>query len=77
MPTLKIIKNIKINMYFKDHPPPHFHICVGSKSEVIEIATLNTYAGGGTISIKARKQALLWAGNNLQFLLEKWNEFNP
>jgi hypothetical protein len=25
MPTVKTIDNIKIDIYSRDHPPPHFH----------------------------------------------------
>ncbi|MCC5930766.1 MAG: DUF4160 domain-containing protein [Cyclobacteriaceae bacterium] len=45
MPTVKTIDNIKIDIYSRDHPPPHFHAKFAEFEELIEIETLETYAG--------------------------------
>lgn len=33
MPTLYRQGNWKITMYFRDHPPPHFHVVTSSREE--------------------------------------------
>ena len=45
MPTVKTIDNIKIDIYSRDHPPPHFHVKFAEYEELIVIETLDTYAG--------------------------------
>jgi len=45
MPTVKLIDNIKIDIYSREHPPPHFHAKYAEFEELIEIKTLETYAG--------------------------------
>ncbi len=45
MPTLKIIDGIKIDLYSREHPPPHFHAIFAEHEELIIIGSLETYAG--------------------------------
>jgi len=45
VPTLKIIDSIKIDIYSREHPPPHFHAIYAEYEELIEIRTLSTYVG--------------------------------
>ncbi len=45
MPTVKTIDNIKIDIYSREHPPPHFHAKFAEFEELIEIETMGTYAG--------------------------------
>lgn len=40
MPTIKIIDSIKIDLYSREHPPPHFHAIYAEHEELIEIETL-------------------------------------
>jgi len=75
MPTLKIIDNIKIDIYSRDHPPPHFHVKFAEFEELIEIETLETYTG--KIPKLYRKKVTDWALENKLFLLEVFNKLNP
>lgn len=75
MPTVKTIDNIKIDIYSRDHPPPHFHAKFAEFEELIEIETLETYAG--KIPKAPRKKVTDWAANNQKFLLEIFNKLNP
>ena len=75
MPTIKIIDGIKINMYFNDHNPPHFHSEIDEKEELIKIENLETLKGA--IPKIKRKKVIAWASLNQLFLTQKWNEFNP
>jgi hypothetical protein len=39
VPRISSFFGIVIEMYFKDHPPPHFHALYGDEKAKIEIAT--------------------------------------
>ena len=75
MPTIHIIDSIKIMIYFDDHLPPHFHAEYNEYEELIEINTLATYRG--KLPNRQRKRVIDWAKENQDYLIQKWNEFNP
>ena len=75
MPTIKIIDSIKIDIYSREHLPPHFHILYAEYEELIVIETLNTYAG--YVPNKQRKKVTEWAMNNKDYLLEVFKQLNP
>lgn len=75
MPTIQILGATKINMYFRDHAPPHFHAIFGEKEELIGIDGLLSLRG--KIPTAERKKVISWALANLAFIWAKWNEFNP
>lgn len=75
MPTVKIIDKIKIDIYSREHPPPHFHAKFAEFEELIEIKTLKTHAG--LIPGAQRKKVTDWAIDNKQFLLEIFSKLNP
>lgn len=75
MPTLTTIDNIKIDIYSREHPPPHFHAKYAEYEELIIIETLETYAG--SLPKTQQKKAMDWAENNKQFLLDIFNQLNP
>lgn len=45
MPTIKILDGVKVDVYSREHPPPHFHALYAEFEELIEIETLETYVG--------------------------------
>ncbi len=75
MPTIKIIDAIKIDIYMREHPPPHFHAIYAEYEELIEIDTLNTYIG--KLPKQQRKKVTDWAVDNKEYLLEIFNQLNP
>jgi len=75
MPTVKTFDNIKIDINSRDHPPPHFHAKFAEFEELIEIETLETYAG--KMPKVQRKNVTDWAADNKKFLLEIFNKLNP
>jgi len=75
MPTVITIDSIKIDIYSREHPPPHFHAKFAEFEELIEIETLETYAGN--IPRMQRKKVTDWAGDNKKFLLDIFNQLNP
>ena len=75
MPTIKIIDSIKIDIYSREHLPPHFHVLFAEYEELIEIETLITYIG--YIPKTQRKKATDWAMNNKNYLLGIFKQLNP
>jgi hypothetical protein len=45
VPRISEFYGIVIEMYFRDHPPPHFHARYGGEEAVIAIATGEVVAG--------------------------------
>ena len=75
MPTIKIIDSIKIDLYSRKHPPPHFHVLYAEYEELIVIETLDTYAGG--IPKAQRKKVIDWTKNRKFYLLKNFKRLNP
>ena len=75
MPTIKIIEGTKIDVYSREHPPPHFHAIYAEHEELIEIETLETYTG--KIPNNKRKKVVNWAKDNKQILSENFKRLNP
>lgn len=45
MPRISAFYGIVITMYFRDHPPPHFHAAYGEHAAKVEIATGEVFEG--------------------------------
>lgn len=77
MPTLHTIDSIKIDVYSRDHPPPHIHALYAEYEILIEIKTLKTYAG--SLPSRQLKMVLEWAKNEKikEFLLANFIRLNP
>ncbi|WP_372948115.1 DUF4160 domain-containing protein [Mariniphaga sp.] len=75
MPTIKIIDTVKIDIYSREHPPPHFHAIYAEFEELIEIESLKTYVG--KIPCVQRKKVTDWAKGNKEYLLEVFKQLNP
>jgi len=75
MPTLKVIDSIKIDVYSREHPPPHFHAIYAEYEELIIIGTLKTYAG--QLPKIQRKKVIEWAIQKKEFLLTNFKRLNP
>jgi len=57
-------------MYYKDHPPPHFHVKYGEKVAVFSIEDLKLMEGhlpGRIISL-----VLEWAFEHREELMDNW-----
>ena len=75
MPTLKIIDSIKVDVYSREHPPPHFHAIYAEYEELLEIETLATYAG--SLPRAQRNKVIEWAKTRQSFLMGNFNRLNP
>ncbi len=59
MPELSRFYGIVIQMYFGDHPPPHFHAIYGGNKAVVDIETLALIEG--QLPPRARGLVIEWA----------------
>lgn len=77
MPTVHTIDSIKIDVYCREHLPPHFHALYAEHEILIVIKTLETYAG--EMPNKPLKAIMEWAKseNAKSFLLDTFIRLNP
>jgi hypothetical protein len=75
MPTIKTIDSVKVDMYAREHPPPHFHVKYAEYEEFIVIETLETYAG--YIPKTQRAKVIDWASQHQNYLLGLFKQLNP
>jgi hypothetical protein len=59
MPELARFYGIVIQMYFGDHPPPHFHAIYGERRAVVDIESLALIEG--SLPPRARGLVIEWA----------------
>lgn len=70
MPRVSSFFGIVIEMYFGDHPPPHFHARHGGDAAKIEIATGAVLAG--SLSKRALRLVREWAEQHREELEANW-----
>ena len=75
MPTIKVIDSVKIDVYSRDHLPPHFHAIYAEYEELIEIETLKTYIG--KLPVVQHKKVTDWAKENKDYLMGIFKQLNP
>lgn len=70
MPTISTFLGIVIQIYWRDHGPPHFHATYGEQEAVIDIRELRVTRG----ALPRRALALVreWATLHREALLEDW-----
>jgi hypothetical protein len=71
MPTISFFYGIVIQMFWRDHGPPHFHALYGDDEVLIDLRNLRVMRG----SLPRRAMALVleWADENRVELMEDWN----
>jgi hypothetical protein len=75
MPTIKIIDSVKIDLYSREHPPPHFHAIYAGMEVLITIKDYKIYAG--KIPNNQFNKVIEWAKANQEMLLENFKRLNP
>jgi len=77
MPTVHKIGSVKIDVYPNDHLPPHFHALYQDHEILVEIRTLETYAG--SLPPRQYREVIDWASQEgIQVKLEAmYKRFNP
>jgi len=75
MPTLKIIDSVKIDIYSREHPPPHFHAIYGDYEALITIEDFEIYVG--RLPKPQLNKVINWAKTNQALILENFKRLNP
>jgi hypothetical protein len=70
MPTISRFYGILIQMYFGDHPPPHFHALYSEFEAVIDIRTFEIIRG--ELPLRAMALVLEWAQQHRDELMRDW-----
>lgn len=70
MPEISRFFGIVITMYYRDHPPPHFHARYGGEKAILSIEDLGVLEG--RLSPRARGLAIEWASRHQEELRENW-----
>lgn len=70
MPTFFIIDGVKIELYYNDHVPPHFHATIAEFEALIAIR--NQEIIRGELPKNKKKKILKWAVENEDILMEIW-----
>jgi Domain of unknown function (DUF4160) len=72
MPEISRFYGIVIKMYYNDHAPPHFHAEYGNDEMLVEIGTLNVFAG--RLPRRATGLVLDWAAMHQPELQHAWDQ---
>lgn len=70
MPTVSQFFGIVIQMFWREHAPPHFHALYGEHEALIDIRTLEVVAG--KLPRRAMSLTLEWAVEHRAELMEDW-----
>ena len=70
MPTVSTFFGITIQMFWREHGPPHFHATYGEHEAIIDIRELKVTRGG--LPRRALALVLEWAMFNRDALMEDW-----
>ena len=70
MPTISIFYGVVIQMFWREHNPPHFHAIYAGEEAIIDIRSLEVTQGA--ISRRALAMVLDWAQDHQDELLENW-----
>jgi len=70
MPTISTFYGILIQMFWKDHAPPHFHALYAEEEALFDIRTLEIIEG--RLPRRALVLVLEWAQEHRAELLEDW-----
>ncbi len=70
MPTIAIFFGVTVQMYWRDHPPPHIHVFYGGAEALIAIETGEIIAG--TLPRGTARMLRAWIAQRREALLANW-----
>lgn len=70
MPTIAVVDGVKIQMFFNDHIPPHFHATLAGHEALIAISTLAVIRG--SLPPAKLRAILSWAREHQGALALNW-----
>ena len=75
MPTVRRFNRCRIEMYFGDHAPPHFHIITRSDERAAYLNETLVLRAGDADS-RDTEEALDWAAANRAELWARWRQYS-
>lgn len=75
MPTVVRFDRCRIEMYFGDHPPPHFHV-ITRKDERISVVIETLAIQAGEADARDTAEAFDWAGAHRDELRARWAKYS-
>ena len=70
MPHFSRFRGYVIYMYFREHPPPHFHVRYPGGEAIIDIGTMQMT--GGRLPPFIRRSLTDWGAQHRERLLDNW-----
>lgn len=70
MPTVAIVDGVKIEFYFDEHPPPHFHAVFAEMRAQVNIETLTLMKG--ELPPAKQRRVVAWARTRREELMAAW-----
>ena len=70
-----IIDSVKIDLYSREHPPPHFHAIYADFEALIAIQDFEIYAG--KLPKSQFRKVINWATDNKKMLMDNFKRLNP
>jgi hypothetical protein len=70
MPTIAIVDGVKIQMFYNDHTPAHFHALIGDDELLVAIRNLEVIRG--FLPPAKRSRVLAWASEHQAELALNW-----
>jgi Domain of unknown function (DUF4160) len=74
VPTVAIVNGVRIEFYFDEHPPPHFHARYAEFIAQIDIATLDIIKG--SLPKPQYQDVRQWASSRQEELMQAWKACN-
>jgi hypothetical protein len=70
MPTISVFFGVVIQMFWREHGPPHFHALYAEHEAIIDIRELRVLRG--SLPRRALAMVLEWAAEHRSELMENW-----
>ena len=70
MPTVAIIEGVKIQLFAREHPPPHFHAVIAEYRAQIDIASLTVIKVH--LPPDKLRTVISWASDRQDALMNAW-----
>ena len=75
MPTVAFIDGIKIEIFFRDHVPPHIHATSAENEVLVVIADATVYAGSFPKRKLSKVTDYVADSENKKRLMKLWKEY--
>lgn len=77
MPTLHLFEGIKVEVYSRDHLPPHIHLRYGGDEALLEIQSGAILAGHLPVLVLRKCRKWMKEDGRTAWLLQNFYELNP